>query len=62
MTEPLKLRIDAAHSRKLVRGEAVTIKIPLGTRPLELHLSHRDPEQLDSFAKICDVVFNGRPA
>lgn len=56
----VKLQIDAAHSHKLARGEPVTIKVPKGATKIELRLkrSARD----DSFAKICDVVFNGRPA
>jgi hypothetical protein len=62
VSERLKLRIDAAHSRKLMRGEAVTVKVPMGTRQVELRLSHVDPVRLDSFAKLCDVFFNGRPA
>ncbi len=62
MAERLKLRIDAAHSLKLVRGEPVVVKVPMGTRQVELRLSHAEPEKLDSFAKICDVFFNGRPA
>jgi hypothetical protein len=58
----VKLQIDAAHSRRLVRGEPVTIKVPLGAKLVQLRLTHIDPEKLDSFAKICDVFFNGRPA
>lgn len=57
-----KLRIDAAHSRKLVRGEAVTIKVPLGAKLITLRLSHASPSALDSFVKLTDVFFNGRPA
>ena len=58
----VKLKIDAAHSERLVRGKAVTIKVPLGAKLIELRLSHSDPAKLDSFAKLCDVFFNGRPA
>jgi hypothetical protein len=58
----VKLQIDAAHSQKLVRGKPVTIKVPVGAKQIELRLSHSDPAKLDSFAKICDVFFNGRPA
>jgi len=60
--QPVKLRIDAPHSRKLMRGEPVTIKVPLGARLITLRLSHRDPAERDSFAKILDVFFNGRSA
>jgi hypothetical protein len=58
----VKLNIDAAHSRKLVRGEPVTIKVPLGAKLITLRLSHVDPVKQDSFAKVLDVFFNGRSA
>ncbi len=59
----VKLSIDAAHSRKLLRGDPVVIKVPKHATELQLRLAHfRTREQQDSFAKICDVVFNGRPA
>jgi hypothetical protein len=58
----VKLQIDTAHSEGLMRGKPMTIKVPLGAKQIELCLSHRDPMQLDSFAKALDVFFNGRSA
>jgi len=55
------IQIDQEHTRKLLRGETIAIKIPSNTPVLQLRLyNHGEPT--DSFAKILDVFFNGRPA
>ena len=55
-----KLYIDAPHAAQLVRGKAIAIKVPKGAEVLELRLA--EPPRPDSFAKLCDVFFNGRQA
>jgi hypothetical protein len=54
-----KIQIDAAHSRKLVIGQPIAIKVPRGAEIIELRLTK---QPADSFAKLVDVFFNGRPA
>jgi len=55
-----KVRIDSAHSRKLIEGKPIAIKVPKGADVIELRLLLVDRD--DSFAKLVDVFFNGRPA
>lgn len=58
-----RLKIDREHSLKLLMGQPVTIKVPPNAARLELRLDlAKSPRHDDSFAKICDVFFNGRRA
>lgn len=57
-----KIKIDAAHSLRLMYGKPVAIRIPRGATVLELRLAPQAKNFEDSFAKICDVVLNGRRA
>jgi hypothetical protein len=55
----VKVQIDPAHSRKLIAGDAIAIKVPKGAEAIEIRLA---TVPRDSFAKVIDVFFNGRPA
>lgn len=56
----LTIRIDESHTKKLLSGERVTIKVPLGATKFSIQLTV--PKHADSLAKLVDVFFNGRPA
>jgi len=58
----VRLKIDLEHTKKILRGEPVTIKVPLGATHLELRFATPGQNSGDSIAKILDVFFNGRPA
>jgi hypothetical protein len=55
-----KVSIDVPHSQKLLEGKAVAIKVPPGAQVIELRLAAASDKF--SFAQLCDVFFNGRPA
>jgi len=57
----LTIVIDEAHSLQLMRGESIAIKVPPNTPVLQLRLATLASTP-DSFAKVLDVFFNGRPA
>lgn len=52
------VRIDKAHSVKLISGETIAIKVPKGTEVLQLELA----ESRNYVAEWMDVFFNGRKA
>lgn len=56
----IKIQIDQAHSLNLLRGQSIAIKVPAGAGVIQLRLTK--PVEPDSFAKVLDVFFNGRPA
>jgi len=58
----MRLQIDLEHTKKILRGEPVTIKVPEGATRLELRFATPRQDSGDSIAKILDVFFNGRPA
>lgn len=62
MATPM-LRIDREHSLRLLAGQAVTVKVPANAKTVSFMLDlPKGTSSLDSFAHICDVVFNGRKA
>lgn len=59
----VRIQIDRKHAVLLIAGETVAIKVPKDAEVIELRLERPANQRMgDSFAKICDVVFNGRPA
>jgi hypothetical protein len=54
----IKLQIDERHTRELLTGKPIAIKVPRGATVLEI----RTAAISDRFAKLIDVFFNGRPA
>jgi hypothetical protein len=57
-----KILINALHSRALLLGEPVAIKVPEGAKIIELRLTPSQIHPIDSMAKVIDVFFNGRKA
>jgi len=57
--ERVTVLIDAEHSKKLMTGERIAIKVPANARVIELQLTK---VASDSLVKLIDVLFNGRPA
>jgi hypothetical protein len=55
----IKVQIDLQHSRKLLTGDVVAIKVPKDAQVIELRLA---PIPDNYLAKCMDVFFNGRPA
>ncbi len=54
------IRIDREHTRKLLAGETVAIKVPAGCTVLRLKLDVPEGEHTAGLAKVLDVFFNGR--
>ena len=55
----VKIQIDLKHSMALVSGKPIAIKVPKNATIVQIRLT---PVRDDSFAKVLDVFFNGRPA
>jgi hypothetical protein len=55
------VRIDKAHTLKLLRGEAVTIKVPPNAQAIRLQVEAPDGDR-NYLAELVDVFFNGRKA
>ena len=60
----VKLRLGTSAIVKLMTGEPVAVKLPIGASILELQsdLPQRSSESRGSLAELLDVFFNGRPA
>jgi hypothetical protein len=54
----VKVQIDEKHTRELLAGKPIAIRIPADAQVLEI----RTATFPDRFAKLLDVFFNGRPA
>lgn len=59
MSVKAQVLIDEKRARMLLDGKVLTVRIPVNATSLQIRL--QKPES-DSFAKILDVFFNGRPA
>lgn len=57
-----KVRIDKEHTLRLMAGKPIAIKVPEGADVIQLELAQVAGAAPDSWAKLCDVFFNGRPA
>jgi hypothetical protein len=55
----VRIQIDEPHSKKLLSGEPVVIKVPDGATTLEIRLVVIQPSD---FVKAIDVFLKGRPA
>lgn len=58
----VKVKIDVEHTLDLIAGEPIAIKVPKGAEILELLPARLPRGARDSFAHVCDVFLNGRPA
>lgn len=58
----VKIRLDVPHTLELMAGNPIAIKIPKGAEVLELQPAKIEKSFQSELVKLCDVVFNGRPA
>lgn len=58
----VKIHIDREHSRKLIEGKPIALKVPQGTDVVEIRLEVNPLTNRDTLSKCIDVFFNHRPA
>lgn len=61
MSRKARVIIDLERTKKLLKGESVTIRIPEGAKTLEIFMQAPKLPR-NEFAEALDVFFNGRSA